>query len=193
MYNKLFKVFFNNTGKVFKQNYQLFGNHQIMPIKIVWDWLIYWSVTGQVFIHDRLCDEKMYLRQLFNLKRLNDLNHDIQAHFRKWHNERPSWQNEGVVNTSTICVVMNTNKALLDDLTDTADFNRRFADNVAKMETLFWEIADHSGLPIDTKIKRKAHTNSVAGGFDEVFKVTASKPDAGSRSSSEKAKDLVVM
>ncbi|MDF1811406.1 MAG: NAD(P)/FAD-dependent oxidoreductase [Verrucomicrobiales bacterium] len=174
MYNKLFRVFFNNTGKVFKQNYQLFGNHQVMPVKIIWDWLIYWSVTGQIFIHDRLCDKNMYTRHMFKLKRLNDLNHDMQAHFRKWHKEKPSWQNEGLINTSELCIAMDTNRALLDELSD-KEFNKRFAENVAKMENLFWEIADHSGIPIDTHIKRKDHPEAVKGGFAEVFMVSSNK------------------
>ncbi|MDF1751468.1 MAG: tryptophan 7-halogenase [Verrucomicrobiales bacterium] len=180
MYNKLFSVFFNNTGKVFKENYQLFGNHQVMPIKIVWDWMIYWSVTGQIFIHDRLCDKNMFMRHAGDLKRLNTLNHDMQAHFRRWHKEKGHWETEGVINTSALCLVMGTNRELLDDLTD-KEFDERFEMNVKKMETLFWEIVDHSGMEIETTIKRVEHPDAVKGGFDAVFKVASSRPEMPSK------------
>lgn len=191
MYNKLFKIFFNNTGKVFKENYQLFGNHQVMPVKIVWDWLIYWSVTGQIFIHGKLCDPGMFVRHMFHLKRLNDLNHDMQAHFRKWHQQMPPREVAGLINTSMISIITNTNRGLLDELSD-REFNERFVKNVQKMETLFWEIADHSGIAIETKIPRRNYPDAVKGGFNEVFKVTANQGEMENSMEDKSVSDPVV-
>lgn len=173
-YNKLFRTFFNNTGHIFKGNYEVFGNPQVMSIKILWDWLIYWSITGHVFNHGRLCDLGMYMKNVSKLNRINELNVDMQAHFRKWNREIPSWQNEGVVNTCAFDVLMNSNKGLLDELSD-KEFDQRMIENVEKMETLFWEIADHSGLEIETKFKRKDHSRIPKGQFAELFKISSCK------------------
>lgn len=70
---------------------------------------------------------------------------------------------------------MNTNKALLDKLDD-KQFSERFASNVRQMETLFWEIGDHSGMEIETPIKRREHPDAVHGGMNEVFRISSSRP-----------------
>ena len=176
IYNKLFLTFFNNTGLVFKENYQLFGNHQVMPVKIIWDWMVYWSITGHIFIHGRVCRPGMFIRHTFHLKRLNDLNSWLQAHFRKLHNEGSSWQSAGLINTSNLCLVMDTNRALMDDLSD-REFSERFGQIVQQMETLFWEIVDHFGEEIDCPLKRRTHEGAVSGGFKEIFRVSTTKPD----------------
>lgn len=172
LYNHLFGLFFNGTGLIFKENYPVFGNHQVMPIKILWDWMVYWTITGHVFIQGRLCQPRTYARHMLQLKRLNDLNHDMQAHFRRWNREQPAREVGGTIDTSKLCLIMNTNKALIDELDD-RQFAERFASNVAQMETLFWEIADHSGIEIETSIRRKTHPKAVHGGIDAVFSLVS--------------------
>lgn len=175
LFNKLFKLFFEGTGLIFKDNYKLFGNQQVMPVKILWDWMVYWTITGHVFIQGRLTEPKIFFRHMFHLKRLNDLNYYMQAHLRRWHDEGENWETCGTIDTSKLCLIMNTNKALLDKLDD-KQFSERFASNVRQMETLFWEIGDHSGMEIETPIKRREHPDAVHGGMNEVFRISSSRP-----------------
>jgi len=170
LYNQLFKLFFRGTEQIFKGNYPLFGNHQVMPVKILWDWMVYWSITGHVVIQERSADPMTYLRHMPKLKRLNDLNCWMQAHFRRWHEQSPPHEIGGTINTSKVCLIMDTNKALLDKLDDKA-FGERFKKNVAQLETLFWEIVDHSGIECDAPLKRREHPGAVKNGFREVLAV----------------------
>jgi len=173
-YNHLFHLFYQGTANIFRDNYRLFGHHQVMPVKILWDWLLYWSITGHVVMQGRVAHLSTYFRHMPDLKRLNDLNVEMQAHFRKWAEEKPPHAVEGTIDTSKICTVMEANRALQDDLDDAA-FAKRFKDNFAQLETLFWEIVDFSGVTPDTAWKRRRHPGAVEGAFREVFAVSSGK------------------
>lgn len=192
LYNHLFGLFFNGTGLIFKENYPLFGNHQVMPIKILWDWMVYWTITGHVFIQGRLCKPGTYARHMLDLKKLNTLNYDLQAHFRRWNKEKPNHEIGGTIDTSKMCFIMDANRRLIDELND-KEFSERFAFNVAQMETLFWEIVDHSGLEIETSIKRRKHDNVVHGGINNVFSIVSQKPESTEMNSTKEGGSMEEM
>lgn len=175
VYNKLFRLFYHGTGAIFQDNYPLFGHHQIMPIKIVWDWMVYWTITGHIVIQERITDPKIFLRHMFHLKRLNDLNETMQAHFRKWGKTVPPMELGGTIDTSKMCFLMGVNRSLGDKLDD-KQFSERFAKNVRQMETLFWEIADHSGIEMKAPFRRREHADTTKGGFEMVFRISQGEP-----------------
>ena len=39
LYDRIFKRFFHGTAHVYNQQYPLFGNQQVMPVKILWDYI----------------------------------------------------------------------------------------------------------------------------------------------------------
>ena len=152
-----------------------------MPIKILWDWMVYWTITGHIVIQEQVAKPRTYLRHMMDLKRLNDLNKDMQAHFRRWNREEPAREKGGVIDTSRLCLIMDTNRRLVDQLSD-RDFSRRFKTNIAQMETLFWEIAEHSGIEINTRIRRREHPGAVKSGLEEVFRIVSPSMDPSSDS-----------
>ncbi len=89
LYNGLFKIFYRGTMTVFQDQYRLFGNHQVMPVKILWDWMVYWTITSFNVMHGRTCRPSTYIRHLFKLKRLNELNGFMQKFFLRWHEQSP--------------------------------------------------------------------------------------------------------
>ncbi len=169
LYNRLFRTFYRGTATVFRHQYPLFGNHQVMPVKILWDWMVYWTLTGHNFMHDRTCDPLIYARHIFKLKRLNDLNKAMQAFFRQWHQAVPSYEVNGTIDTSRIPLIVETNRGLQDEL-DPQAYAKRFSMNVAQMETLFWEIVDHAGISEPPAIKRPRGRGEQLGGFEMIFR-----------------------
>ena len=63
-YDRIFKRFYYGTATAYQDQYRMFGNPTVMPVKILWDYLVYWSITGFIFMHDRMCHQTMYLRNL---------------------------------------------------------------------------------------------------------------------------------
>jgi len=173
----LFRRFIEGGTLIFRDQYPIFGNHQVMPVKIAWDWMIYWTVISHIFMHGRTCQLSMFLRNLSRLNRIHQLNSFLQAHFRRWHEHSQSWEAAGRVDTSRVPLLAQTNRGLLDTLDDAA-FDARFEQHVAQLETLFWEIIDHSGVPAKVPFRRRTFPNSVKGAFQTFFDVTTGEaPD----------------
>jgi flavin-dependent dehydrogenase len=167
-YDRIFKKFYYGTSTAYYDQYQLFGNPQVMPVKILWDYLIYWSITGFIFMHDRICRQTMYLRHLGKLTKLGKLNHFMQDFFRTWHRQSTDAEPNGRIDISSMPIIRKSNERLLEDLDDRA-FGRQFADNVNQLETLMWEIVDHSGIEIDAPFKRTQHPRAIQHAFQHVF------------------------
>jgi flavin-dependent dehydrogenase len=170
----LYKQLHYGTAVVYQDQYALFGNHQVMPIKILWDFMIYWTLSSHIFCHGKTVDLSMYAKHLLKIKRLNSLNAFMQKYFRKWHKQGPSFEATGDIEGWELPVLLEANRALLDDLNDQA-YAKRFAHNVAQMETLFWEIIDFANLPGSVPFKRKHHPDTMKGSFDTLFDATQQK------------------
>lgn len=170
IYDRIFKKFYHGTASVYQDQYQLFGNHQVMSIKVLWDYIIYWSITGFVCMHDRVCDQAMYIRHMFKLQKLSNMNHLMQELFRRWHHETPTHEIGGRIDISTIDLIRETNTRLTDNLNG-REYSKRFAENVAQVETLFWEIVAHSGVDMDIPFKPRFHDGVRHHSLQHAFEV----------------------
>jgi flavin-dependent dehydrogenase len=182
----LYKRMHYGTAPVYQQQYPLFGNQQVMPVKILWDYMIYWTLSGFVFCHGKTFDLKMCARHFFKINRLDQLNRYMQKFFRQWHEQAPYWESTGEIDAWEMPLVIETNRALMDQLDDQA-YGERFAENVAQMETLFWEIIDRSGVKCKVPFKRKQHANSKKGSFDLLFEATSRRLDEVSAAAEQQA------
>lgn len=171
-YDYLYNRMHSGTSVVYQGQYHMFGNHQVMPVKILWDYMIYWTLSGYLFCHDRATDSTTGLRHLFKINRLDKLNRCMQKVFRAWHQQIPSWESTGTIDAWDMPVIIETNRSLLDNL-DNKAYARRFKENVAQMETIFWEIIDKSGVDCDVPLRRRRHKHAKKGTFDVLFEATA--------------------
>ncbi len=181
MYDRIFKKFFYGTAAVYQDQYELFGNHQVMPVKIFWDYMTYWSLLGFIFLQDRVCDQFMYPRNMLKLSRIGHMNEFMQEYLRAWHRQEPGAEVHGKIDISNMPLIRQANERLLDDL-DNRAFNRRFSENLAQVETLFWEIIDHVGLDKKAPFRRRQYSNVMRGAFEQIFQVTSvARQPAGKR------------
>ncbi len=86
LYNRMH----SGTSVVYQDQYPLFGNHQVMPVKILWDYMIYWTLTGHIFCHGKSASPWMSFRHFFKINRLDKLNRCMQKFFRNWHQQTPT-------------------------------------------------------------------------------------------------------
>jgi len=176
LFDQLYKTFFRGTLTVFEDQYPLFGNHQVMPVKILWDWMVYWTLTGFHFMHGRTCRLSGYARHLWKLKRLNELNASMQKFFRVWHEQSTPREVGGTIDTSAIPLITDTNRSLQDELDD-RQFAERFAQNVEQMEALYWEIVDLSGIRYALPLKRRRCASARKDSFRPIFDVATAGED----------------
>ena len=132
-YDRIFKRFYYGTKTAYQDQYRMFGNPTVMPVKILWDYMIYWSITGFIFMQDRMCHQTMYMRNLSRLTQLGKVNHFMQDFFRQWHAATDGQPVIGTVDISQIPLVRESNQRLLDEM-DNSTFFKRFASNVGQLE-----------------------------------------------------------
>ena len=167
-YDRIYKRFYYGTSTAYLNQYCLFGNPQVMPVKILWDYLVYWSITGFIFMQGRQCQQLMYLRNLGRLSRLGKLNHFVQDLFRQWHQKTESESACGTIDISQVPIVRQMNERLLQERNN-AEFNERFGLNLAQLEALAWDIVDHSGLDLEPPCRRPQVDEIVSNCFENVF------------------------
>lgn len=149
VYDRIFKRFYYGTKKVYQDQYQMFGNPVVMPAKILWDYLVYWSITGFIFMHGRTCEQMMYLRTMSKLSRLGKLNEKMQELFRQWHQKTDGQPCElPIANISEIPLILESNTRLVQPL-NRREYRKQFNNNLRQLEAIATEFVKHSGIDME--------------------------------------------
>jgi hypothetical protein len=147
IYEQLYFSFYESTLSLYQDQYPLFGDAQVMPVKVVWDYTFYWALLAPLFFAQRLTDIAMLgrLRDEFTAGRA--INLAMQALLRQWGrlNTAPLVPDGRNLDQSIIGWFREMNRALHDSLDDAA-FAARIRANVARMEALAAEILERARL-----------------------------------------------
>lgn len=84
-YNDFYFKLFNPTIHLYRDQYQLFSNPQVMVAKVVWDSLVYFTLLGSPFVHGKLA-------KIEDIERFSEIADIVipviprmQELFRDWH------------------------------------------------------------------------------------------------------------
>ena len=146
MYERLYFSFYENTLTLYQGQYALFGDEQVLPVKVIWDYTFYWALLAPAFFTGRITDIGMYGRLQPLIERASALNAAIQPLLREWgERNAAAGAAPAAVGRSLdqhgIQWFHELNRALRDTLDD-ASFDARIAENVGRMEALATEILD---------------------------------------------------
>lgn len=84
IYQQLYFSFYENTLTLYQDQYPLFGDAQVMPLKVIWDYTYYWSLLAPLYFADKLTDITLLGRLRPALDQANALNRGMQALLRDW-------------------------------------------------------------------------------------------------------------
>ena len=140
-YGELFRSFYESTLTLYQDQYRLFGNARVMPVKVLWDYTYYWGVLCQLFFQDRLTDRRLFAILGAPLRRARDLNATIQATLRDWgeHGAAATGSAGRMLDQSQLPWFAALNGGLRDVLDDAA-LEARIRANVTQLEALAVEI-----------------------------------------------------
>ena len=62
VYQQLYFSFYESTLSLYTDQYAMFGDPEVMPVKVIWDYTYYWGVLCQLFFQRRLTDLKSISR-----------------------------------------------------------------------------------------------------------------------------------
>ncbi len=59
IYEQFFMSFHESTMSLYRDQYRIFGDPEVLPVKVIWDYTYYWGVLCQLFFQRRLTDLPM--------------------------------------------------------------------------------------------------------------------------------------
>lgn len=139
IYDQLYKSFFQGTLEIYNDQYQLFGNMQLMPLKILWDYAVYWAHPAYLFIHGRMWDLNIFINIRSALQKVTMLNKDMQQFFREWHQKINKPLEQCFLDQAEVRLMYDLNSSLVERI-DRETFIKNYAENVAKLERFAHEI-----------------------------------------------------
>ncbi len=161
IYQQLYRSFYDNTLTLYQDQYPLFGDSQVMPVKVIWDYTFYWAMLAPLYFADKLTDIALLGRLRPQFTEAAALNIAVQALLREWgeRNTAPLEPDDRSLDQYVIGWFNEMNRALGDTLEDTA-LVARLHDNVARMRWLAGEILARA---------RKAHPQIDDRGLDTLL------------------------
>jgi hypothetical protein len=158
---------------LYQDQYPLFGDPEVLPVKVIWDYTYYWGVLAQFFFHQRLTDLSSLAALRSELAECQQINVLVQAFLRRWSLVSQKRNPAVMLDQAGIPWFAELNRSLNDDL-DTEAFLVRIRESHARLKQLAGEII----LRAQTD-----HPDLQAGELTALLSATA---DAGSLSNSSR-------
>ncbi len=146
----------------------MFGDPEVMPVKVFWDYTYYWGVLCQLFFQQRLTDIAMLGQVREDLLATQALNGAVQGFLRNWSRRSAQRNVAGMIDQAALAWFVELNRGLRDRLDDAA-FIARMRANRVQLEMLASELTeraltDYPGLDASSVrgLLPRAHGRSAA-------------------------------
>ncbi|MCC8554173.1 NAD(P)/FAD-dependent oxidoreductase [Xanthomonas hortorum] len=143
LYQQLYFSFYENTLTLYQDQYALFGDAQVMPVKVIWDYTYYWSLLAPLFCSGRIAHLSLLARMKTDFLYARDINLAMQRVLHDWgqHNsEQGVATGDGRLLDQYLIGWFNELNGALHDTLDDDAFAARIHSNIARMAVLAREI-----------------------------------------------------
>jgi len=156
VYEQLYFSFYESTLAMYRGQYGLFGDAQVLPLKVLWDYTYYWGVLAALFFGGRIDDLSTVSRLKPELAEAKALNFAIQDLLQRWGglNTRPhaATDSSAFLDQARLGWFAELNRGLRDEL-DAAAFKARMRSNLGCLRRLARELAElarqtHPGIEL---------------------------------------------
>ncbi len=150
LYDQIYHSFYESTLALYQGQYPLFGDPEVLPVKVIWDYSYYWGVLSQIFFQHRLTDLALLGSLRDELQQCQQLNAAAQEFFSAWSARSHRRNRPVMLDQAALPWFAELNRSLNDRLDDDA-FKARIRASLAQLRTLAAEIiaragAGHAGL-----------------------------------------------
>ena len=143
LYQQLLRSFYDNTMTLYQDQYPLFGNARVMPVKVIWDYAYYWAVLAPLFMSGRIAALGVLGRLRSQFERARVLNLAMQPFLRAWGEmDDHGIREDGRLLDQYVIPWFHEMNRALNDQDDDAAFVARISGNVVTMEKLAREVFD---------------------------------------------------
>jgi flavin-dependent dehydrogenase len=142
VYEQLYFSFYESTLAMYENQYHLFGDAQVMPLKVLWDYTYYWGVLAKLFFGGRIADLSTLSRLRPELAEGKALNLWMQKLLGDWGRANPARAPSArFLDQAGIPWFAELNRAL-QDRDDDAAFRAAIRANVQRLRHLAAELRD---------------------------------------------------
>lgn len=139
IYEQIYFSFYESTLALYRDQYGMFGDAEVMPAKVIWDYTYYWGILCQFFFQKRLTDVAAMSRLKRELNAVQALNLAVQALLRAWSQVERPVNPPRMLDQAALPWFAELNRSLRDPL-DEAAFDARMRRNAALLHELAAEI-----------------------------------------------------
>jgi flavin-dependent dehydrogenase len=139
IYEQFFMSFYDSTMSLYLDQYRMFGDPEVLPVKVIWDYTFYWGVLCQLFFQRRLTDLAMLTSLRGELQGSRELNLAMQAFMREWSAQSTRHNRPVLLDQSRLAWFVELNRGLRDALDDDG-FRERIRATTRQMRQLAAEI-----------------------------------------------------
>jgi flavin-dependent dehydrogenase len=116
IYEQIYFSLYQNMLTLYTDQYKIFGDPEVMPVKVIWDYTYYWGVMCQLFFQNKLTDVSTMARMSEKLGQVQVLNQQMQLFLRAWNNVSAKRNPAAMLDQANLPWFAKLNKELRDDL-----------------------------------------------------------------------------
>jgi hypothetical protein len=175
VYQQLYFSFYESTLTLYQDQYAMFGDPEVFPVKIVWDYAYYWGILCQLFFQRRLTDVANIGRLSSELNHCKALNQSMQKFLREWSTLSPKRNSRQMLDQAALPWFAELNRGLRDEL-DEEGFRARIKAHTALLDKLAAQIMERACAEqpkLDAAELRQLIAGVAADAKDLLFPVAA--------------------
>ncbi len=138
---QFFKTFYESMLTIYTDQYGIFGNPRVLPVKVLWDYTYYWGVLCQIFYQRKLTDLAALTALRPELTGAMALNAAMQPFMRQWSDRSRRDNPPVMLDQASLGWFWELNRGLRDRLDD-KEFAVRVRGTTAQLAQLAAEIVD---------------------------------------------------
>lgn len=143
IFDQTYHSFYESTMAIYQGQYPLFGDPEVLPVKVIWDYTYYWGVLAQFFFHHRLTDLNALSKLRSELMSAQQLNLAVQDFFRAWSQLSQKRNPAIMLDQAKLPWFSELNKSLNDSL-NADTFMARIQHSCQQLQQLALEIVDRA-------------------------------------------------
>ena len=140
VYEQVFRSFYDSTLALYVDQYGLFGDPEVLPSKVIWDYTYYWSVLAQMVCQDRLTDLASLSHLRDELAVCQKLNVEVQNYLRAWGEVSQRRNLPVMLDQASVPWFVELNRSLHDSRLSDADYRARIREAARTLQQLAGEL-----------------------------------------------------
>ena len=141
LFDQIYHSFYENTLALYTDQYPIFGDPEVLPVKVIWDYTYYWGVLAQFFFQDRLTDLGALSALRDELARCQKLNAAVQTFLREWSSHSEKKNPAVMLDQASLPWFAELNRSLNDTLDD-GQFRARIRASTVQLNVLATEMLE---------------------------------------------------